>query len=129
MSKRPLTAPQLQPLVRGILRENRDGLTLRQVMLKLIDRVPDRKSNLENVRKVLKKMPDTYVDRWTRDCVRKGRYEAVWGIVIPPPDCPPPGTAVQRQQEHRQKLQERKNGNKTPSKGAQGQRSHVGQNA
>jgi hypothetical protein len=101
MTNRPLTVPQLQPLVREILRENRDGLTMRQVMLKLIERVPDRKSNLDNVRKVLKKMPDTYVDRWTRDCVRKGRYEAVWGIVTPPPDCPPPGTAVQRRQERR----------------------------
>jgi hypothetical protein len=101
MSKRPLTFPQLQPILREILRENPDGLTLVQVMLKLIDRVPDRRSDIDNVRKVLKKMPDTYVDRWTRECVRKGRHEAVWGIVTPPPDCPSPGNQRDRGHERR----------------------------
>lgn len=101
MNSRPLTFPQLQPLLREILRDNMDGLTLVQLMTQLARKVPDRKMDIDNVRKVLKKMPDTYIDRHTRECVRTGRYEAVWCVVVPPPDCPSPGTVAQRYHERR----------------------------
>lgn len=41
-----------------------------------------------NVRKVLKNMPDVYIDRW--EVAPRGQYKAVWCIVVPPIDCPRP---------------------------------------
>lgn len=42
------------------------------------------------VHATLKRMPDAYIDRWVRPMGRGGRYAAVWCVVTPPPNCPPP---------------------------------------
>jgi hypothetical protein len=108
MSTHPTPLPQLAPILRQILRDDMDGLTLVQITVKVMEKLPHRKNNLENIRKALKKMPDAYVDRWTRECVRTGRHEAVWCVVVPPADCPPPGNQVDRDRERRSAMKKRK---------------------
>jgi len=66
--------------VRDLLRANLDGLTLRE-----INAVMQRQE--ENLRRVLRSMPDTYIDRWLE---RDSKPAAVWCIVVPPEDCPQP---------------------------------------
>jgi hypothetical protein len=47
--------------------------------------------NYTNTGQVLKNMPDTYIDRWVKKTERgRGKWTAVWCIVIPPLDCPQP---------------------------------------
>jgi len=47
--------------------------------------------NYTNTGQVLKNMPDTYIDRWVERTERgRGKWTAVWCIVIPPLDCPQP---------------------------------------
>ena len=67
--------------VRVALRGVPDGMTLSDLSA-LLDR-PE-----SNVRKVLKAMPDTYIDRWEK--APRGQYKAVWCVVTPPQDCPRP---------------------------------------
>jgi len=67
--------------IRGTLREIPDGMTLEELS-ELLNRPKS------NVRKVLKAMPDVYIDRW--EVAPRGQYKAVWCIVIPPTDCPRP---------------------------------------
>lgn len=67
--------------VRVTLRGIPDGATLEDLS-ELLDR------SKYNVRKVLKNMPDTYIDRW--EVAPRGQYKAVWCVVIPPIDCPRP---------------------------------------
>jgi hypothetical protein len=67
--------------VRVTLRGIPDGATLEDLS-ELLDR------SKYNVRKVLKNMPDTYIDRW--EVAPRGQYKAVWCVVIPPTDCPRP---------------------------------------
>ena len=67
--------------VRVTLRGIPDGITLEDLS-ELLDR------SKYNVRKVLKNMPDVYIDRW--EVAPRGQYKAVWCIVIPPTDCPRP---------------------------------------
>ena len=67
--------------VRVALRGIPDGATLEDLS-ELLDR------SKYNVRKVLKNMPDVYIDRW--EVAPRGQYKAVWCIVIPPTDCPRP---------------------------------------
>ena len=43
------------------------------------------------MRKVLKNMPDVYIDRW--EPAPRKQYKAVWCVVIPPIDCPRPDGA------------------------------------
>jgi hypothetical protein len=62
-----------------MLRDNPDGLTIRQ-----INDVLHRTDS--NMRRVLRKMPDAYVDRWTTERPHK----AIWCVVVPPEDCPRP---------------------------------------
>lgn len=66
---------------RELLRQNPDGLTARQ-----IDDAFDY-GNLPHVYRILKGMPDVYIDRWLK---HGKRYTAVWCIVVPPPNCPRP---------------------------------------
>lgn len=71
--------------VRVALRGVPDGMTLSDLSA-LLDR-PE-----SNVRKVLKAMPDTYIDRWEK--APRHQYKAVWCVVTPPADCPrPEGTS------------------------------------
>lgn len=75
-----------QKLIRDYLRQEnyRDGLTALQ--LSVLCGV-----SASVVAATLKKMPDAYIDRWTKNHAwGPGRYAAVWCVVIPPPHCPPP---------------------------------------
>jgi hypothetical protein len=67
--------------IRVTLRGIPDGITLEDLS-ELLDR------SKYNVRKSLKNMPDTYIDRW--EVAPRGQYKAVWCICIPPTDCPRP---------------------------------------
>ena len=66
---------------RVTLRGIPDGITLEDLS-ELLNR------SKYNVRKVLKNMPDVYIDRW--EVAPRGQYKAVWCIVVPPIDCPKP---------------------------------------
>jgi len=67
--------------VRVALRGIPDGMTLEE-LADLLNRPRT------NIRKVLKNMPDVYIDRW-QPAPRK-QYKAVWCACIPPKDCPRP---------------------------------------
>jgi hypothetical protein len=67
--------------IRVTLRGIPDGITLEDLS-DLLNRPKT------NVRKVLKNMPDVYIDRW--EVAPRGQYKAVWCVVIPPKDCPRP---------------------------------------
>ena len=67
--------------VRAALRGIPDGMTLEELS-ELLNREKD------NIRRVLKDMPDTYIDRW--EVAPRCQYRAVWCVVVPPEDCPRP---------------------------------------
>jgi hypothetical protein len=68
-------------LVRKVLRDSEDGLTVRQIVdLTQIDKDP--------LSRILQTMPDAYIDRWSGPT--KGQYSAVWCVVVPPENCPHP---------------------------------------
>ena len=69
-----------QALIRSLLRKAPDGLTVRELMAA----TGCRQSYLFTA---LRKMPDTYIDRWTP--VRH-THAAVWAAVEVPEDCPAP---------------------------------------
>lgn len=66
---------------RELLRNNPDGLTARQLNEIL------NMDNMPHMYRVLKSMPDAYIDRWVKD---GKRLSAVWCVVVPPPNCPKP---------------------------------------
>jgi hypothetical protein len=68
--------------VRALLRDHPDGLTIRR-----INDVLNRTET--NMRRVLREMPDAYIDRWD---TRMKNPAAVWCVVVPPEDCPRPNT-------------------------------------
>jgi hypothetical protein len=68
-------------LVRKVLRDSEDGLTVRQIVdLTQIDKDP--------LSRILATMPDAYIDRWSGPA--RGQYSAVWCVVVPPENCPHP---------------------------------------
>ena len=67
--------------IRVALRGVPDGMTLNELSDLL-------GKDHNNVRRVLKAMPDTYIDRW--EVAPRKQYKAVWCIVVPPSDCPRP---------------------------------------
>ena len=71
-------------IIRALLREYDDGLTIAQ-----IERFTGHSKNV--VWKALRRMPDSYIDRWTKDTPGAGRHAGVWCVVVPPPHCPKPG--------------------------------------
>jgi len=73
------------PVIRAILREHTDGLTIKQ----LVNLIP---ATQGPTRTALKNMPDAYIDRWVKADASKSKYEAVWAVVVPPEDCPRPTT-------------------------------------
>ena len=73
------------PVIRAILREHTDGLTIKQ----LVELIP---ATQGPTRTALKNMPDAYIDRWIKADAPKSKYEAVWAVVMPPEDCPRPTT-------------------------------------
>ncbi len=44
----------------------------------------------KTVEGALERMPDAYVDHWTKERAGKGRMSRVYCVVVPPPDCPHP---------------------------------------
>lgn len=74
--------------LREMLRAAPDGLTI-PAMLAVLPPVDDRV-----IYNDLKSMPDVYIDRWSKTYKRRGNYEAVWCVVVPPPDCPRPDEGV-----------------------------------
>jgi len=69
--------------VRRMLRENADGLSISEILAR-----SGLKSN--NVYRILRRMPDAYIDRWVRNNTNH-QTSAIWCVVIPPEDCPRPG--------------------------------------
>ena len=69
-----------QPLIRKLLREQTDGLTVAEIAA-LIDSSP--RSTLRS----LQCMPDAYIDRWQ---LARNQDAGVWCVVIPPENCPKP---------------------------------------
>ena len=74
--------------VRAVLKENPDGLTMKQIMNKFPDRTES------NIRRTLKMLPDAYIDRW--EAAPRKTYKAVWCVVIPPEDCPHPTKGIKK---------------------------------
>lgn len=66
---------------RNLLRANPDGMTAKQIDEGI------NYDNLPHVYRILKAMPDAYIDRWQRT---GKRLSAVWCVVVPPPNCPKP---------------------------------------
>lgn len=71
------------PRIRVLLREHTDGLTTNQISL-LVGGDTDPNA----IRRALEGMPDVYIDRWADP--KRGQYQAVWCVIVPPPDCPYP---------------------------------------
>jgi hypothetical protein len=46
------------------------------------------KRDKANIKKIIRAMPDAYIDRW--EAVPRKQYAAVWCVVVPPEDCPRP---------------------------------------
>jgi hypothetical protein len=69
------------PSLRTLLKANPDGLDV-GTMANYLEREPS------NIRKLLATMPDTYIDRWVRQ--NGNPPMAIWCIVVPPENCPPP---------------------------------------
>jgi hypothetical protein len=69
------------PQIRELLKENSDGLTVEQIVFAV-------KRDKSNVKKVLRNMPDAYIDRWIP--APRMQYKAVWCVVVPPKHCPRP---------------------------------------
>jgi hypothetical protein len=70
--------------VRQLLRINPDGMDVGTIA-NTLDREPS------NIRRLLATMPDAYIDRWTK-FGGVGRPSAIWCVVVPPENCPPPET-------------------------------------
>jgi hypothetical protein len=77
-----MTKPPITSRIRDQLRVTDDGLTCAQ----LTDILGAKRGA---VYQRLCAMPDTFIDRWVYPPVT-GRPAAVWCVVVPPPDCPPP---------------------------------------
>ena len=72
-----------QALIRSLLRKSPDGLTVRELMAAT-------GNGQSYTLTALRKMPDTYIDRWAP--VRH-THAAVWAVVEVPEDCPAPTKA------------------------------------
>jgi hypothetical protein len=68
--------------MRKLLREDRDGMTLKEMSEML-------KAHPDSLYDALYKMPDAYIDRWT-ETNRYVTSEAIWCVVVPPPHAPRP---------------------------------------
>lgn len=67
--------------IRELLRQYEDGLPVSS--LATVIGTTD-----QSIRNALKQMPDAYVDRWSGPV--RGKYAAVWCVVVPPTNCPHP---------------------------------------
>ena len=67
--------------IRALLRTHSDGMTLEQFVWAV-------KRDKANIKKIIRAMPDAYIDRW--EAAPRKQYAAVWCVVVPPEDCPRP---------------------------------------
>jgi len=67
--------------IRALLRAHSDGMTLEQIVWAV-------KRDKANIKKIIRAMPDAYIDRW--ETAPRKQYAAVWCVVVPPEDCPKP---------------------------------------
>ena len=74
--------------IRELLKINADGMDVGTIA-NTLDREP------ENVRRILKTMPDAYIDRWTH-FGGSGMPSAIWCVVVPPENCPRPDAKRRR---------------------------------
>ena len=76
------TPPQHR--IRMLLQKYHDGLTLLDISQYL-------SMNYTNAGRSLEKMPDAYIDRWIPKVGKgRGKWSAVWCVVVPPENCPMP---------------------------------------
>jgi hypothetical protein len=68
--------------VRQALRDNPDGLRVAEIVV--ATGAPE-----NTVNRLLRNMPDAYIDRWVHRGTQK-HLSAIWCVVVPPPDCPKP---------------------------------------
>ena len=76
-----------QTRIREALRANPDGMTVSELRAALGLRGKDGESS---VRMAMAAMPDAYIDRWREAAYAD--WASVWCVVVPPADCPMPGS-------------------------------------
>ena len=69
--------------IRNYLRTQSSGVTVKELHAKF-----PWISKKATIRKILERMPDAYIDRWTSPV--RGQYQAVWCVLIKPQHCPYP---------------------------------------
>lgn len=69
-----------QQLVRKLLRDNPEGMTVAQISEAV-------ETDTSHVHRMIHKFPDAYIDRWIKT---GNRVIAVWCVVVPPENCPRP---------------------------------------
>jgi hypothetical protein len=69
--------------VRVVLRAAPDGMTVAEIVAAV-------GTDAAHTGRILKAMPDSYIDRW--DGPSRGQWRAIWCVVVPPEDCPKPVT-------------------------------------
>ena len=69
------------PEIRALLRAHSDGLSIEDIVTAV-------RRDRSNVKKVLRNMPDAYIDRWMP--TKREQYKAIWCVIVPPTDCPRP---------------------------------------
>lgn len=73
--------PSKHPAIRSVLRASGTAMTAKEISARVgID--------ADNVRQALRRMPDTYIEAYALS--RRSVHEALWRVVIPPPNCPHP---------------------------------------
>jgi hypothetical protein len=69
--------------VRVALRAAPDGLTVAEIVEAVgTDRA--------HTGRILKMMPDSYIDRWVVSEAGERWWQAVWCVIVPPENCPRP---------------------------------------
>lgn len=79
----PAKSRIVESKLRALLRKAEDGMTT-------ADLAKVTKLKPQDITARLRRLPDAYIDRWVAADGNGGRPAAVWCVVIPPPDCPPP---------------------------------------
>lgn len=75
--------------VRVVLRAAPDGMTVAEIVAAVgTDRA--------HTGRILKMMPDAYIDRWIVSEAGERWWQAVWCVVLPPENCPRPTTGKKK---------------------------------
>lgn len=79
-----MTKPSWSTKMRKLLREEPDGMTLKELCGML-------QAPYDSLYDAIYKMPDAYIDRWT-EANQYVNSESIWCVVIPPAHCPRPNS-------------------------------------